>query len=58
MMQQLKHCDLKFIFGGTGPAGGTVVPKDPPRGDEENVQTNSADGSYQPAPLPVESDEG
>ena len=57
-MQQLKHCDLKFIFGGTGPAGGTVVPKDPPRGDEENVQTSSADGSYQPTPLPVESDEG
>ena len=57
-MKQLEHSDLKSIFAGTGPGGTTVSPSLPPRGEEKSVQTNSVDGSYQPAPLPVESDEG
>ncbi|ALO43988.1 hypothetical protein [Pseudoalteromonas phenolica] len=57
-MRQLILSDLRLIFGGTGPAGGTVVPKDSPRGEDKVDQTKSADGSYQPATLPIEPDEG
>lgn len=53
-MKLLELPMLEKVCGGTA-GGGTGVPELPPRGDE---QTNSADGSYQPAPLPVESDEG
>lgn len=49
-MHQLKQCDLKLVFGGTGPAGGTVAPVDPPR--EAKAADSITDGSYIPEPPP------
>ena len=57
-MKQLEHSDLKSIFAGTGPGGTTVSPSLPPRGDEKAEKSTNTDGSYQPATLPVEPDDG
>jgi hypothetical protein len=51
-MHKLKQCDLSLISGGTGPAGGTVVPVDPPR----EAKKQSPDGSYTPPPKTEEGD--
>ncbi len=55
-MKQLNLREVKIIKGGVG--GGVKQPENPPRGDEKTEQSTNTDGSYQPATLPVEPDEG
>ncbi|GMM84049.1 hypothetical protein [Pseudoalteromonas sp. MTN2-4] len=58
-MQRLKLKDLERVTAGIGGIGGGISPpKDPPRGDEKTEQSTNTDGSYQPATLPAEPDEG
>ena len=58
-MKQLTLNEVKTVIGSG--AGGVKSPDAPTRGDEKVDQSTNADGSYQPATLPVETntpDEG